>query len=539
MKYLFIIAALSVITVRVTAQIKKDTADRVFNLHPVVLDGEGKLLSWITPADKAYDQFLRWRWSFIKTKVPNSPGPAPRSDYPQYYFYAAFKDSANLILPDMWMNDVGEKIPNWMESARLFYAYSGDSSVMKLMKDFLDYSMDHGRSPASFSWPEFPYTTTNAGDTLYRGFTSSGRFGLHEIQVDHAADIGLAYLRMFFYCGEEKYKTAAVSVANTLAAKVRKGDASRSPWPYLVNLETGKVVSEYGANWIGAYTLLSTLVDEKIGNVGAYSAARSLVKSFLLQFPLRTGYWSDGHTDFNNLSNTYKSNMSASNFTLYLLDHPEFDANHKQNIPALIKWTEDNFILRSAPGEPSSQWGANIVGEQDSFLFKMDYQTARYAAECAKWFALTGDSKYKDKAFRSLNWVTYCVDSAGKALESPLSPGILSWWSDCYGEGPRMFYQAFAAIPQWAPLHENHILYSESVLKKVSYGNRTVGYAASERTGKEFIKLSFKPGNITLNGLPLTPRADGLKQGYILRPLGDGDFSLVIYRRQSGKIVIR
>jgi hypothetical protein len=215
------------------------------------------------------------------------------------------------------MNDVGEKIPNWFESARLYYAYPGDSSVMTMVQKLVNYTLTHGTSPSGFAWSGFPYTTTNAGNTLFRGFTNSGRFARHEIQVDHS--------------------------------------------------------------------------------------------------------------DNNVNSNTYKSNLSASNATLFLFDHPGFDPEWKTHIPMLIRWTEDNFVKRCAPCEPASMWGANIVGEQDGFLYKMDYQTARYAAACSRWYAISGDRSYKEKAYRSLNWVTYCNDTSGMAFESPVSKGILSW----------------------------------------------------------------------------------------------------------------
>jgi hypothetical protein len=44
-----------------------------------------------------------------------------------------------------------------------------------------------------------------------------------------------------------------------------------------------------------------------------------------------------------------------------------------------------------------------------------------YAAECARWYAVSGDAAFKENAFRSLNWVTYCNESDGQAVESPLS----------------------------------------------------------------------------------------------------------------------
>ena len=230
--------------------------------------------------------------------------------------------------------------------------------------------------------------------------------------------------------------------------------------------------------------------------------------------------------------------MSASNATLYLLDHPEFDPAWKMDVPKLIQWTEDYFVNRSAPGEPANQWGANIVGEQDSFIFKMDYQTARYAAECARWYAVSGDGSYKEKAYRSLNWVTYCNDANGLALESPVSKGITSWWSDCYGEGPRMFYHAFAAIPEWAPPGENHILYAEGILRDVFYQPKKIHYKATSADGTEYLRLAFKPARITLNGNVVSLRSDILQQGYLLKDLGDGDYAVTIKRMSPGVIMI-
>ena len=98
---------------------------------------------------------------------------------------------------------------------------------------------------------------------------------------------------------------------------------------------------------------------------------------------------------------------------------------------------------------------------------------------------------YKEKAYRSLNWVTYCNDTTGKAFESPLSKGVNSWWSDSYGEGPMMFYHVFAAVPEWAPAKENHILYSETILKEISYEDKKVEYTATQKTGIEFLRLCF------------------------------------------------
>lgn len=508
------------------------------NTHQVVLDEHSKIIPWTTPQERAYDTFLRNRWNFIKNYVPASPGPAPRSLYPMYYFYCAYRTKDGQLVPDTWMNDVGEKIPNWFESARLYYAYTGDTTVMGIVRRMADYVLTHGISPGTFAWPDFPHTTANAGDLEFTGFTSANRFALHEIQVDHAAEIGLTYYRLFLYTGDHKYKRAAEAIANTLAAKARPGTNTHSPWPYRVIMDSGKAPAEYGANWTGAYMLLHNLAEAGIGKVADYRKACGYVQTFLLKYPMETGYWTDGHSDTDVNDHTYKSNLSASNFSLMLFDYPEFDPKWKEHIPSLISWTEKWFVHRGAPGEPGEMWGANIVGEQDQFMHKMDYQTARYGATCARWYAVSGDASYKEKAYRALNWVTYCSDSVGKAFESPLSKDISNWWSDCYGEGPRMFYHAFAAIPEWAPPGEDHILYSEGILKEVRYSKGKTEYTATGGKGTEFIRLAYKPAGITLNKKALNRITSSESEGFILKELGKGDYSLQIVRKAGGRVVI-
>jgi hypothetical protein len=56
-----------------------DAQSTSINGHAVVRDEQQNIVTWMTPADTAFDRFLDQRWDFIKTGVPMSPGPAPRS----------------------------------------------------------------------------------------------------------------------------------------------------------------------------------------------------------------------------------------------------------------------------------------------------------------------------------------------------------------------------------------------------------------------------------------------------------------------------
>jgi len=162
--------------------------DSLFCGHHVVLDKQSKLMPWAVGEKNAYDHCLRLRWNFVLTKTPYCPGPDPRSSFRQYYFYCAFKDSGNILLPDTWMNDVGEKIPMWFESARLYYQYTGDTMPLTITKGMVDYSLEHGITPADYSWSKFPQTAANAGAVEFNGFTSAKRFSEDDAQVDHAGE---------------------------------------------------------------------------------------------------------------------------------------------------------------------------------------------------------------------------------------------------------------------------------------------------------------------------------------------------------------
>lgn len=506
--------------------------------HPVILDGQGKLLPRKVPAANAYDHFLRLRWNFVQTKVPLSPGPAPRSNFPQYYFYCAFVDSANVLLPDKWMNDVGEKIPMWFESARLFYTYSGDSKPLAITKGMVDYALQHGISPAGYAWPNFPQTAADAGATEFRGFTTAKRFSTDDVQVDHAGDMGATFYKMFLFYDDTTYRSAAIKVANTLARKAMTGNATNSPWPYVVNMKTGKTVSAYGTNWFGCIRLFTMLIEANSGDVTAYKVALKKLRNWILQYPVKNGLWVDGHSDTYITGTNNLSNLSASNAGLYLSDFPDFDPGATATLPRLIKWTEENFVHKSAPGEPSSMWGANLVSEQVAFMPKMDYQTARYAAQCARWYAVSGDTTYMEKAFRSLNWVTYCNDSTGKVFESPVSKGVNSWWSDSYGECPLMFYYALSGIPEWAPSREDHMLYSSGIVKNISYGINQVQYLAAPMKGTDYLRLSFKPVSIEMDGVKMVPVTGNAKPGYVIKDLQQGDYAIEIRRVKGGKVTI-
>ena len=246
--------------------------------HTLHLDDQEKILPWYTPLSNAFDNYLNKTWSWALA------APLDQHGLPISYLYCEWIPGNPPKADTSWENDVGEKIPNWVESARLYYQYSGDKSPLDYVKGFVDYSLIHGQTPSSHAWPNFPIGTSNAGDTEFRGFT--GRWNTWDCHVDLAADIGWAMTRMYDMYEEQKYLDKAIHVADLLAEHITPGNSQESPWPYVINSRNGTRVSRYATSWDGALLLFDYLIEHDEGQVLIYENAREILKNWIFNFPI-------------------------------------------------------------------------------------------------------------------------------------------------------------------------------------------------------------------------------------------------------------
>ena len=101
-----------------------------------------------------------------------------------------------------------------------------------------------------------------------------------------------------------------------------------------------------------------------------------------------------------------------------------------------------------------------------------------------------------------------------------------------------MYYYGLAAVPEWCPPAENHILYSYGILKNVAYAVNNVQYSATDNDGIDFLRLNFMPLSITVNGVTLLQRSDLSEEGYTIRNLGEGDYAVNIRRGWAGAVIV-
>lgn len=489
------------------------SAAETINGHKVALDDTGKLLAWAQPQDQAYDRVMRLAWDFLLNTVG-----VEENGLKTYYAYCCMDTKAGK--GTAWPHNSAGLYAMLADSAAAYYAYSGDYRVVSMTRDLLDYQLAHGTTPANWLWGGVPYASSDHGAKEYRGAfefqydqTLLGRGdGYGVVEPDKVAELGLGYLKFYKLTGSPVYRDAALACANALARNIRTGSAEKSPWPFRVYAETGFVREEYTANIVPAVRLFDEVIRLGVGNVDLCRKAREQAWSWILEYPMKNGVWSNYFEDVPIMPDLKNLNQySPMETARYLLDQPEKYPDWQAQVSKLIGLVEETFAVdysKAGPNNEGNQWGANVISEQIHYMPKMGSHTSRYASILARWAELTGDRTAKDKAFRSFNWATYMCGETGIVNDQPSLHHAGIWFSDGYGDYIRHFMAGIGSIPEWAPAGQNHILRSSSIVTHVSYGTSRVAYETFEKNAVEVIRLSFEPARVTASGEKLEKLSD-------------------------------
>ena len=487
------------------------------NQHPVHLDTQGKLVSWVQPQEEAYDQVVRGAWDFLINRVP-----VEDNGLKAYYISCCLGENFGKIR--QWPHNPAGMFAMLIDSAVASYAYSGDHGPVDVARSVADYQLAHGTTPPGWLWARVPYASSNAGAVDYRGsdgFLYSEKpntgDGYGVIEPDKVGELGYGYLQLFELTGNQVYLESAIACADALAKNLRAGDAEHSPWPFRVNAETGVINEEYSANVIGPVKLFAELIRLNRGNVTAYQRARSAAWDWLMKYPMQNHGWSGYFEDVYRFNKPVNYNQySPMETARYVMQHPEVDPEWRKHVPELINWVEKTFIFVDVKNEPGVQWGANAVSEQIADMNKMGSHTSRYASINAQWYELTGDAAAKEKAFRSFNWATYMCAENGWVKVGPIDQSL--WFSDGYGDYIRHFLAGMASVPEWAPAGQSHVLRSNSVITNVKYESQELSYVAFDADGSEVLKVNFTPKGVLADGKAMSARNEPTQPGWKFEP---------------------
>ncbi len=412
--------------------------------------------------------------------------------------------------------------------------YSGDTSYLTLVRGMLDYQLSNGTTPSTWEWPMVPYASADPFSKVYEGGTGWEKEGmrgdgLQGVEPDKIGELGYAYLLFYEISLEQKYLDAALHCADALAGHVRdvrpgsspftEAHTRRSPWPFRVNARNGIVVSEYTSDVLEPVKLLDELL-RLSGRIGlppereaSYRKARDLAWEWLFSIngPMKTFIWNGYFEDIpNDPDQTNRLQITPVELAKYLIEHPEKDPYTDVDVPSLLYWVSNAFKTDSMDAIKEQTWCYEPMGSH----------TARYGSACAMFYAYSGIPWYRDQAYRFLNFASYMTYDNGVVAVGPNWPG--SWFSDGYGDYIRHFLDAMAAVPEWAPPGEDHLLKSSSVIRNIVYASDRITFTTFDDASSVTLRLAGKPGSVTLDGKRLTASKSNGDNAWTWKPLDKG-----------------
>jgi hypothetical protein len=523
--------------------------------HKAVLDSQGRILAWYHPEKNlGYDQFLRLDWDFIEHKVPNEGNTGLKV----YLINSIYEPETLRGIKSSLDNQHNPASANahFVDLLMGWYPYSGDEEAIRVVREMLDYQLAHGTTPEDWDWAGVPFATS-CDDALEYGRCirdmPADFYG--GIETDKIGELGLGYVLVYEMTGERKYLEAGVKCAEALAKHVRPGDATHTPWPFRVDARKGEVIAgeEFGGMIVAPVRLFDEILRLRVGDTEGFRKARDLAWSWILNNLLNTsspawdrwtGYYEDVQKDTENV-NDQTSMMTA----YYILSHDD---------PSTVdpQWqTHVGYLLDRSRGllGRGPFYGAWAIDEQQRPLANIPYTSARgccsraglscrtsaWGAINAMYYEKTGDGTARENAFRSLNYATYFAASDGKIACCGSGAGSpLFWFEDGYADAGRSFTWALGAVPDFAPVGQDHLLRASSPVQKVSYGNRRIEYRTFGKAGTEVLRLSFRPGDVSAGGTRLTEQSDLNKDGYTVQPLQGGDFVVRVRHTRANDLTI-
>jgi hypothetical protein len=445
--------------------------------HDVRIDSSGGIVPW--SADKpseAYDHDIRLIWNFwIHMRI--CPNGIPY--YLQHQVWKAEEDDPRGL--------GGDQINMALDSWRLLYGYLGDPAIRQNMTMMADYWLAHGMSAPDVLWANLPYPyNLSVHSSEYDGDMRAGK-GI--LQPDKAGSFGAELVMLYKMTGNRRYLTAAIAIANTLAARVTPGNANESPWPFRVNAATGQVAQDkkdgkiftaaYTTNWTPTLELFSDLSALHQGQTEKYEKAKPLVIQWLKKYPLVTNQWGPFFEDI--VTATYSdTEINADTMATYILEHPDWDPHWREQARGILQWsfsTFGNHHFESLHVVP--------INEQTAYRVPGNSHTSRHAATELLFCEKTGDCANNEQAVRQLNWATYSVDTDGKNRY----PNDDVWLTDGYGDYVRHYLHAMASLPELAPDQQNHLLRTSSVVQEIKYTPRRISYRKFDSNSIELFKL--------------------------------------------------
>lgn len=403
--------------------------------HVAAYDAAGKLVPW-TSWEDAIDREMAWYLNC----------PIGTHDYP-VFVYATFMD-------DRYRPTKTEIIPATQNGMGILsylkyweYGRRTNPKVLAWARKMGDYLVQEALTKDAGVYPRFTRATGHhTAFPIKKSSQGDEIFGRDVIEPDKGGLAGYALLKLFDATKDKRYFDQALQNARCLAATMRTGDATHSPWPFRVDSVAGKAWGERNGNM--AFNL--RLFDE-LSHRGQpeFQGPRDALWGWIRTFQIPAGdsradsLWIQFFEDQTAEDN--RTSWAPLEMARYLIERREaLDPDWKAHADRLIQFALRHF---SAPGPG----GVTTMGEQDVDPQPWGGACSKLGGVAALFYAAGGGEKYREIAYRNLTWMAYHIDQDGCPTERT-GDGIHlrgGWQEDCHTDVVHNFIDALQAVPEW------------------------------------------------------------------------------------------
>jgi hypothetical protein len=325
-----------------------------------------------------------------------------------------------------------------------YYAFTGkkDPSILGVARAMGDYLVKESLTPDTGKYPLFTRSTGVAarfpqppdcgcqGDTPY------------EIEPDKGGIAGYALVLLYEETKGEAYLTQALRNARALAANIRPGDDSSSPWPMRVDYRTGEGRGDVSANMSFILRLFDRLIAH---GYAEFKAPRESLWKWIKEFQIpsvrKNGFlWAQFFEDHDSSAN--RNAWSPLNLARYLAEGKDrLDPQWKEDAGELI-----DFVARTFTNVRS---GVPVCFEQDQDRQPWGGVNSTWGGTLAVYSKATGSKQYELVAREALNYIIYAVNDDGCPRDLPARDGRGGWQEDAHTDKIHNFVDAMTAFPEW------------------------------------------------------------------------------------------
>ncbi len=496
------------------------TSKKHYFAHDAVEDQYGVIAPWYSGLNGQLDLRVRVTAETLKRYPWTNPEEPFR--VPAYVVSGRWEIGAEgtiQVLPaSEWGNEWGDRDFGYRAYYILsglvdYYRYTGDPWAIAYVTLMADHLLDHGLTPETHPWPRFPISVPE-------------KF----IQLDVAAQEGLALLEAYQLVGNPRWLAAAKHWADLLAENMRADRTDMAPWDRYATEESSRHESRLTGGVALILEFLEALTrlgfegrDGKV--VEARDASRKYITEILLPAWTVDETWGRYFWDWDAAVQTIATTDSA--VRCFMADREQFPSWESDSRNIISLYLNRTSVDPASGGDVYS--GAWAYPESSSCCTRsLNYAPMEMAAVLAQYGVLADNEWARELARRQMILSTYDFHENG-IVEDNIDGGQIvagTWFKIVHPMSLKYALQAIAWLPEiFGADRENHIVRSASVVTSVVYGKDKVQYSTFDapQGAIDVLRLAYVPKSVTAGGKSLRQLSNLDSNGYVLQKLGNGD----------------